>query len=557
MSKQARRIVGEVLERLREYEWPAKADEPPVSRLKSLVQEIGDVGAALAEIAGRAATPGLREQAVVLLYVACKSPVVPPSVGRQLSASARPVLLAALRDPQLPDETKYVVGPIYHACGGKLGPEAYRACFADFEATANRVSVELARKVEDSMEGVERCLEAWGLIRHDAPTEPRPEAFQAAVESGMLFARVNPSVGVGVLATTVAIAIEHDDTGAVEQYGHDAVEAIAAVRSGRSLWFLRALGHLPVQSPAVERAAALAGALEAEGLEPEPPRAGTFSHGLASGVDGAGDRNVALFFRTDAGDLDALVLLMNERIGFKDVWAIFGNAADMDEEIRARSGDAVTYAPCSIELARRLVADALAKHAAIGVPAPGRLLLYSAFLGPEPIEARRHTPDLGAYALETYVRGPTLVEGSEDLFESALYRGFWFSSDAAYDFVAKPRRRRITPANIDGAVDEFLMSVVDAEKDLLAGRMAASLEIEALGGRASVPANRMAARVWLALTENVVPFHEIPIVRCLAAAALRVIRENLGRGHRNQREANKASLEIQDPLADLADMLDR
>lgn len=542
-----------ILDRLNAFD---KADLPPIVRLQKLVQGFRRPGSALGHIAARGETKDARQGALMLLFLACQAPQVPDSVRRQLTASARPVLLEALRDPSTQDETKYMLGPLYDMCGGKLDGAAYEACFADFAGTAERMAQEHARGLKDSLESIEARLEASGLIRHDAPPAPTPEDFARSLAFGAKVASEGGAAGAGLLATTLAIAIEHGAVGHFQPITEAALELIERPANGRSAWLLQSIGRLPASGAVGQRAGEIAKALETRGIRPEAPRVGPFSHGLASGIDGAGDRNVTLFFRTDAGELDALVLLLNERIGVKDAWAIFGNAADLDDEVRERSGDAVAYAPCTIEFARRLLADAYATHASIGAPVPGRLVLYGAFLGSEPIEARRHMPNLGAYALETYVRGRELVEGSDDLFESAPYRALWFSSDAAYDFVASTSRRKITPATIEKAVDAFLPAIAAAEKDLLASRLAANLEIEALGGRAGDPANRMATRVWLALSEGVVPFHEIPYVRCLGAAALRPIRENLARGYRNQREANKASLETEGSLAAVMEMLE-
>ena len=73
-----------------------------------------------------------------------------------------------------------------------------------------------------------------------------------------------------------------------------------------------------------------------------------------------------------------------------------------------------------------------------------------------------------------------------------------------------------------------------------------ALEIAALAGRARAPENAMAARLWLALSESVVPFAAIPYVRQLARLALPRIAMNLDMGYKSQRQANRASLEVED-----------
>ena len=89
-------------------------------------------------------------------------------------------------------------------------------------------------------------------------------------------------------------------------------------------------------------------------------------------------------------------------------------------------------------------------------------------------------------------------------------------------------------------LDRFLREAASRERPQLTSRLAANLEIEAMAGRARTPSNRMAARVWLALAEPIVPFHEIPYVQALGARAVAAIAQNLDLGYRTQRAANEA-----------------
>ena len=83
-------------------------------------------------------------------------------------------------------------------------------------------------------------------------------------------------------------------------------------------------------------------------------------------------------------------------------------------------------------------------------------------------------------------------------------------------------------------------TVAAKEKDLLVRRVAANLEVEARAGRAQRPVNRLASRVWLALSEGVVPYEAIPYVRALAADSVQSIATNLRRGFNSQAEADEA-----------------
>ena len=90
----------------------------------------------------------------------------------------------------------------------------------------------------------------------------------------------------------------------------------------------------------------------------------------------------------------------------------------------------------------------------------------------------------------------------------------------------------------------------------LARRLAVNLEVEALAVRSSKPASRAAARVWIALTEDVLPFERIPFVRLLCEHAIRAIAASLVKGYGSQEEANRAAIdqdekEMEDELGEI------
>jgi len=85
--------------------------------------------------------------------------------------------------------------------------------------------------------------------------------------------------------------------------------------------------------------------------------------------------------------------------------------------------------------------------------------------------------------------------------------------------------------------------------------MAKNLELEALAGRAQQPLNRLAARTWLAIRENVVPIENVHYVRALCRTSLRAVSQNLRQGYRSQAEADRAELEAGSILRDLLDQV--
>ena len=82
--------------------------------------------------------------------------------------------------------------------------------------------------------------------------------------------------------------------------------------------------------------------------------------------------------------------------------------------------------------------------------------------------------------------------------------------------------------------------------------MAMNLEVEAWAGRAHHDPNLMAARTWVALVEDVVPFEDIPHVQTLCRLAIERIGSNLFLGFNSQEEANQAQLEYDTTLQDLS-----
>jgi hypothetical protein len=535
--------VRDALDELRRS---ADPEEAPALVLKELVRRFRDPGAALAEILARDADEALSEYALMMLFLAAQDPGVPARTKALIGASAVPVLLAAMRDDSVPDERKFNVGPALHLLGGALSDEEYRGFFRDFEGTAKEMKRRKLSTVVLDTAAVEQTLVAQELIKHEAPAHPSEKDFALSVGMGLEMCEASPDAGAAIVTTAVAIAIEH---GVIGDEPPAVLDRLGDMRTRRAAWFLRELGALPGSRSAGVRARDLARELETAGVEPGAPPTGEFAFGHLSSVDGSGSRTLMLFFRTGDGGLDALALLLNDFVGLKDVWCVFGNAADLDEEVQSRAGDEVSYAHCGVDFAREVVADALAVHEGSGRPFPGRFLLYRHYLGPAPLAPARRAPNLGAYATETFVRGPQLVEGTEAAFEDPIYGGLWTASGEAFDFMRgyvpkKKGRGRAAPLSVPReAFDDFVAKVASKEKQILARRLAVNLEVEALAGRSSKPASRAAARVWIALTEDVVPFEKIPLVRLLCKRATRAIAASLLKGYGSQEEANRAAID--------------
>jgi hypothetical protein len=479
----------------------------------------------------------------MMFFLATQDPSISPSVRRRTTEMAEEILAQGLKDPNVSDERKYSLGPVLALLGHELSRKDYEACFRDFDGVAEKLSREHMTQIPDTLEHLETSLRMAGLINHGSDGPCSDEALLKALAVAAETAKHNPNVGVTLLAVTAAIAHEQGKSGEVWALP-TALEIIADTRTERAAWLLGEIGRLPGMGQLGEHARSLAEDMRKVGVIPRGPTVGEFSHGLVSGLDGAGSQNLSLFFKTEEGGLHSLVLLVNDQVGIKDAFGVFDEATDLEEGIRAQG---LTLAPCDVALARELVGDALVRHEKAGRPLPGRFLLYRAFLGQEPIPAQERRPQIGAYMLETVVPGPEIVEGSEELMDHPLYSDLGCVSDEAYEFVSEARRKTGRKAKTSHQIlERYTQTVAIKEKHVLAHRLAVNLEVEARAGRAQKPVNRLAARTWLALTENIVPFHEIPYVQALCRQSMSAIKMNLKHGYRNQREANERARALAD-----------
>jgi hypothetical protein len=525
-----------VRDRLKEFRDFRHEDTRLIERLVQLASAVPEMGASLARLLARDPDVRTHEDAQTLLFTAVHADGVPAKIRKRVVRDAVPILKSALQDPGVPDDRKFTILPILESAGYSPPQAEVEKAFRDYEGAVDRKSAEYMKQFYPSPESLEVFLSESGLVSEDDRFELTADHLRYAYGFAAQFAKHNPSYGGIALPLAAAIAVEH---GLMPENALLAIRLASETREPAAAWCLAELGTWPALGDFGREARALAESMSESGVLPAPPFRRELSHGLITQVDGMGSRNLVLLHRTPQGGLDAISLLLNDERGIKDVWSALEDGAALEEKIRFKFK--LALAPVTLPLARELVAGALAIHASRGAPPPGRFLLYRAYLGAEPIAPRRREPNLGAYALELLIRGPELADGSERLSEEPTYRELWFSGDAAYDFVrshAPPPTYPTVPPVPDALTDRFVREVAAQESDRLIARMAANLELESWGGRAQSPANKLAARTWVVLSERVAPFHEVPFVRALARYAIQSIQINLALGFRSQREAN-------------------
>ncbi len=514
---------------------PGIEEAQPIDALRKVVLEGRDPGGDLAWLAAYDPDEEMSSGAITLLHMVREEVLDSAVLVNRVVEAASPILIEATRDPAVSDERKYKLAAIFNLMGGTKSPEEFRALFKDFEATANHFNKEAAALINDQPENVERSLQVAGLLSGAKEQVLSAEHLKDALLLGLSLFERNKTAAAAILGAVVAIAIEH---GKQDDEMLLVLEGIAQSGSERAAWCLDELGRWPSAGKVGEKARELAARMKSEGVQPKATILSEFSRGMVSGIDGSGSRSVSLFFRTPEGGLDALLLLLNDGVGMKYAIGQFEDADDLFDQFSA-SEEEVIYAPCAVAFARELVADTWAFHEELGKPLPGRFFIYRPYLGQEPIVPRRRKPNLGAYMLEAMTPSLELFEGSEELPKYRAYEQLWFSSDAAYrllDELTADGKRELRTKQFD----EYIEKVAPLERELLLSRMAANLEVESLAGRATKAVNRLAARTWLGLSEDVMPIHKVPFVRALGLLSAQAILTNLRMGHRTQAEANAA-----------------
>lgn len=371
---------------------------------------------------------------------------------------------------------------------------------------------------------VEPLLERLGILHRNPPRLSTEEEMREALEVASALAR-ECSGGIATLSVGISMAWED---GLPADIWEPALELVAGTRTPTAAWFLAELTRWPSGGALSRMARVLAADLRSSGIEPEPPPAERFTKGMVSGVDGAGTRRLALFYRTDDNKLRGLDLHLNDSLGLQDVQFTFDDASETGLQLRSPS---LMWAPCDIDLGRKILGDTLFLHEEREVPPPGLFLLYRHLLGAKPMEHLPREPDLRAYEMERVPLEPGMADGSESMITYPVYGRLLFSSDEAYQVVRERLRegsRRRGLSSVSQAYrKEFARAVEAAERPTLLRRMGTNLEVEALAGDWNKPINRMAARVWLAIRRKVIRFEDIPYVRRLIDRSIEAILEDL------------------------------
>ena len=504
--------------------------------LRGLLAESAAPGEDLAWLAAYDLDPEVSSGAFSALFYALRGENVTGQVRDRVRERAAPVLLNALKSRRMPDSRKYSIGPLYSFCVGEIPGEDYRSFFEDFEKITNRMIEDAIQGLREDPKSVDRVLTGMeALLDRDAG---RGSRFAAAQELAEHMLSGKPAAA----ATLCGAAIV---TGWLQEDVRDtrlnlAFKLLEKTAQPQAVWLLEEMARWPGMGELQDKARRAARKMELQGVCPDYPMRPKFSHGLVTAPDGLGSRQMALFYGTPDGGVDALLLLYSESVGLKDIMCIFEEGAEVERQLRDRARD-LAMASCGLDLARKFLADALARHYQLKTAPPANLIIYRPYLGTLPIGPRHRTPNLSIYGLTVLDPSPDLVADSERLAASPFYRMFMFTSNKAYAYFQKTAEKKGTPNLPQKTLDRFLREVAIEERDTMLDRLAATLEVESWAGRARHTINQTAARTWLGMTGNLLPFDQVPYVRAVGKMSARMIIENLQMGFHTQEEVNEAA----------------
>ncbi len=480
--------------------------------------------------------------AMVMLTMLFEGPMFSPPERRHSAKVAADELEKALRDKEIHDDVKIDFLPLLDLAGRPVDDAGVREFFWDYEAASKRKGSEFLNGLSDSPASLNKLLLVRGIISEEQGAENAPASIESASELLILghnAAQVeNPT---GATLMTAALIFRIGAANFSHERSPGQLDDIHLIGTPRARWCLETLSNWPGFSmPFRNKAAGLAAELGTRGITSQAPLApDDFSHGIVTMVDGMGSRSATLFFRTPKGGLDAFTVLLNDEVGIKDARAFFENGNELSGIMGGHSEEMPT-ADATPQFFRELLADAFARHEELGTAPPGSLFPLMAYLGNEPVAPRKREPNLDGYKLGGVSPTPELVVGGEGLVDRPLFGCLAPASDAAYAFCEAHWDKRRKTVHLD-SFPIFLREIMPLERERLLHRMAINLEIEALAGRAGRKGNQIAARLWLGMKENVLPFWSIPFVQELASIGIGSIVDDLRRGWKNQRAAFEAS----------------
>ena len=498
-------------------------DGPTPSIQRKILEISRDPGGDLAWLAAHGRDEATRSAAVLILFQIAKERARKPAVYRRVGEGAISVLKEALRSKSVSDQVKVLLGALLSQFDVEFDPEEFRSNIKNLDATIEDVESHL-KTPAPTPAGVTPLLNGFGPVSDVNASVPAvSQAWMHLAMTAERFMNERPATAGVLLSAACAAAIFHDvrETELLAR----AIRKLALNNSPEAMWQLGILMFWPFGGTLGKAAERGYNEMLARGVTPRPAFAPAFNHGYVSSIDGTGERHTGLFFKTDAG-MESSLLTSKDTWGLKDTTVVFENTPGIESLFRD-SPPEIICVPCSLPLARELFADAVALNVEACRRVPPQAFLCRQYLGEDPLDFSRRTPDLSAYEPMARATRAPLVAASAKLMDVPIYAGLWFASEEAYQFIQTYRRGMAL--NKD-KFEIFLRELCIPDMMDLADRLAVNLEVEALAGRAGRRANRMAECVLSALMSGDVPFWDIPYVRELTKHSVAAIADDLENG---------------------------
>jgi hypothetical protein len=332
------------------------------------------------------------------------------------------------------------------------------------------------------------------------------------------------------------------DEGLPEEIPLGALHALEESATPEAAWCLNELSTWPCMDDLADPVNRAASKLRLSGVEPSWPWKKVWRRACVSCPDGAGARQLILLFDGEE-ETDALAPLITDAYGLKSIAMTYGNGEEMEMVFRDSMSD-LLIAPCSLEMARSVISEALQVNEERGNVAPWQAFMYRPLLGDAPLPTGKRAPDLSEYEKHPLQLSPAALKRSKKLASTSPYDFHTFTSDEAYDFVRNYMdSKKKTDLLDDATIKRFVKEVVPSEVPLMLSRLAQTLEVASLAGQTDDPSHRLVAAIHRALSEGTSDLWAIPYIVQLAGKSLWMIRENIQAGFHNQEEVNQASLD--------------
>lgn len=534
-GEEAKAFVRDIVKRIPERRY----EDDLIGALNSARAQCAKLGEVLTWLGAYDLDPAVSEDALLLLFFAGETPDLSKHEKDVLMAQAGLVAREASRSGNVPDERKFRLAVILEKTGDGELVEAVLKKAASSQKTRDRMAREACRQLARTPQALNELLNMLELSgEEDEPPDPQAFLFvDSLIEE--LHAK-NPGAAALLAGTTVIAACGY----AFDEAASAMLERMRQLPSPQVAWALRELGDWPGLVPeAAAHARVVASEFTSKGIAPSFSVDRTFSHGLLTSVDGSGSQSVTVFYLTKDGTMDAASVIYNLRTGFRAAHCVYDDGYEVEFHFQeAAYEEDLRLAFCSLALAREFLADIWAQEAERESPVPHVFFMGRPYFGAEPIVPKRRTPDLSPYCMQSLTVNADLLDDAEATLASSLAHGtFRFTSDSAYQFVIahQPAGARNFPKK---RVLQFAREIAIADREFLIDMLAANLEFEAQGGRAHHDDNRLAARTWLGMKEQVAPFDTIPYVRELCAISLGEILSNVRAGFDNQADADEAAM---------------